>query len=75
VLIGRRAALAAPFGEMMQELDRALVRVHAADTKAMNKGTGGVRGDALHEAGSPSPAKRSQSRKSQTRRNVRKSAE
>src|SRR6185503_15454295 len=39
VLIGRRAALAAPFGEMMQELDRALVRVHASDTEAMNKGT------------------------------------
>ena len=75
VLIGRRAALAAPFGEMMQELDRALVRIHAADTKPMNKGTGGVRGDALHEPGSPSPAKRGQGRKSQTRRNVRKSAE
>ena len=75
VLIGRRAALTAPFGEMMQELDRALVRVHAADTKPMNKGTGGVRGDALHEPGSPSPAKRGQGRKSQTRRNVRKSVE
>ena len=76
VLIGRRAALAAPFGEMMQVLDRALVRVHAADTKAANKGTGGVRRDPLHEASSPSPPpKRSQGRKSQIRRNVRKSAE
>lgn len=74
VLIGRRAALAAPFGDMMQELDRALVRVHAADTKATNKGTGGARRDPLHEAGS-APPKRSQGRKSQTRRNVRKSAE
>jgi len=75
VLIGRRAALAAPFGEMMQVLDRALVRVHAADTKAANKGTGGVRRDPLHEAGSPPPQKRSQGRKSQIRRNVRKSSE
>ena len=76
VLIGRRAALAAPFGEMMQLLDRALVRVHAADAKAANKGTGGVRRDPLHEAGSLStPPKRRQSRRSQTRPNVRKSAE
>jgi len=80
VLIGRRAALAAPFGEMMQDFDRALVRVHAGDAQATNKGTnkgtGGTRRDALHEAGSPSaPSKRRQNRKSQTRPNVRKSAE
>ena len=80
VLIGRRAALAVPFGEMMQDLDKALVRVHAAGAKGTdkgtNKGTGGTRRDALHEAGSPStPSKRRQSRKSQTRLNVRKSAE
>ena len=30
VLIGRRAALGLPFGEMVQELDAALGRVHAA---------------------------------------------
>ena len=80
VLIGRRAALAVPFGEMMQDLDKALVRVHAGGAKetnrGTNKGTGGVRRDPLHETGSPStPSKRRQSRKSQTRPNVRKSAE
>ena len=46
VLIGRRAALAAPFGEMMQELDAALDRLHAAGSG----GTGGARRDPLHEA-------------------------
>jgi len=76
VLIGRRAALAVPFGEMMQDLDKALVRVHVAGAKGTNKGTGGIRRDPLHEAGSPStPPKRRQSRRSQTRPNVRKSAE
>jgi len=50
VLIGRRAALAAPFGEMMRELDAALSRIHASE----RGGTGGVRRDPLHEAGSPS---------------------
>jgi hypothetical protein len=68
--------LAVPFGEMMQDLDKALVRVHAGGAKGANKGTGGLRRDPLHEAGSPStPPKRRQSRKSQTRPNVRKSAE
>lgn len=80
VLIGRRAALAAPFGEMMQDFDKALVRIHTGDAKgshkATNKGTGGIRRDPLHEAGSPSrPPKRRQSRKSQVRPKVRKSAE
>jgi ribonuclease P protein component len=115
VLTGRRAALAAPFGEMMRELDRALVRIHTGDAKAttaktttaksttadsidaeaMNaeatnaratnakaasaktahNGTGGVRRDRLHEAGSPSPPRRNRSSKPQPRRNVRKSAE
>jgi ribonuclease P protein component len=50
VLIGRRAALAAPFGEMMRELDAALRRIHALQ----RGGTGGARRDPLHEAGSPS---------------------
>ena len=77
VLIGRRAALAVPFGEMMQDLDKALIRVHAGGAQGSGpQGTGGVRRDPLHEAGSPSrPRKRRQSRKSQTRTNVRKSAE
>jgi ribonuclease P protein component len=88
VLIGRRAALAAPFGEMMQELDKALIRVHAGDgrgtakgaakrtAKRAVKGAGGVRRDPLHEAGSPSrPKPRRRSCKSQTRPNSRKSVE
>jgi ribonuclease P protein component len=77
VVIGRRAALAVPFGEMMQDLDKALIRVHAGGAKgtdkSVNKGTGGIRRAPLHEAGSP--PKRRQSRKSQTRPNVRKSVE
>jgi ribonuclease P protein component len=52
VLIGRRAALAAPFGQMRQELDAALGRIH--DPKA----TGGARERSLHQSGSPRPAKR-----------------
>jgi len=50
VLIGRRAALAAPFGEMMQELDAALNRLHARGSR----GTGSAHRDPLHEAGSSS---------------------
>ncbi len=49
VLIGRRAALAAPFSDMVQELDTALRRLHASGSR----GTGGARGGPLHEAGSP----------------------
>jgi ribonuclease P protein component len=78
VLIGRRAALTVPFGEMMQDLGKALIRVHAADAKAIgkrvDKGTGGVGRGALHEAGSPSglqkrrPSREPQSRKPQNRK-------
>jgi ribonuclease P protein component len=51
VLIGRRAALAAAFADMVREFDTALVRVHAA----AQRGTGGARsGDPLHEPGSMS---------------------
>ncbi|MGO9400640.1 MAG: ribonuclease P protein component [Xanthobacteraceae bacterium] len=74
VLIGRRAALAAPFGEMMQEFDTALSRLHTGGSK----GTGGVHGGPLHEAGSPARPQRARRsrRKSQTRPNSRrKSAE
>ena len=49
VLIGRRTALAAPFYEMMRELDAALARIHAPE----RGGTGSVRRGPLHEAGSP----------------------
>jgi len=50
VLIGRRPALAAPFGEMMRELDAALNRIHAP----VSEGTGGVRRGSLHETDSSS---------------------
>jgi ribonuclease P protein component len=65
VFVGRRAALAAPFGEMMQELDAALSRLHARGGRGSEKGTGSARRDPLHEAGSPS-------RPQQPRRNRRK---
>jgi len=50
VLIGRRAALAAPFGEMMHDFDAALGRIAAQ----VERGTGGASPDPLHETGSPS---------------------
>jgi ribonuclease P protein component len=50
VLIGRRAALAATFGEMMREFGAALSRIHAPQ----RGGAGSARRDPLHEAGSPS---------------------
>ncbi len=49
VLIGRRAALELPFGEMMQELDAALVRIHARKQER----AGGANRPTLHEAHSP----------------------
>jgi len=49
VLVGRRAALKAPFDEMMKELDLALNRIHIRD----RLGTGAARKQPLHEAGSP----------------------
>jgi ribonuclease P protein component len=89
VLIGRRAALTVPFDEIMQDLDRALIRVHAADaktatkaaSKTIHKATGGVRRGSLHEPGSPvstrkrGPDQKPQNRKPQTSTDVRKSAE
>jgi ribonuclease P protein component len=46
VLVGRRTALKVPFGEMMQELDAVLNRVHAREQG------GGARKRHLHEASS-----------------------
>jgi ribonuclease P protein component len=76
VLIGRRAALAAPFGEMMRDFDAALSRVHVQARgqvqghvqgqvqASAGRGTGGARPDPLHEAGSPSrPPQRRRNRK------------
>jgi ribonuclease P protein component len=53
VLIGRRAALQLPFGEIMRELDAALGRIHATQREA----TGGAPRRPLHEAGSPASSR------------------
>jgi ribonuclease P protein component len=57
VLIGRRAALAAPFGEMKQELDAALGRIHDPQdgAAAARRGTGGAREPSPHQRGRPQP--------------------
>jgi ribonuclease P protein component len=60
VLIGRRAALALPFGEMKRELDAALGRVHSPQSG--RGGTGGAGTRPPHEAGSPRPKPRRKSR-------------
>ena len=56
VLIGRRAVLAVPFSEMMQELDAALTRIHAQDVirapdanNPAHRGTGDGSRDPLHQ--------------------------
>jgi ribonuclease P protein component len=59
VLIGRRPALEAPFGEMRRELDAALSRIHAAE----RGGTGGVPLRNLHETGSSAAPRRKPSPK------------
>ena len=59
VLIGRRTALAAPFGQMRQELDTALSRIHDPER---TQTTGGARDRSLHQSGSR-PAKRRPRRK------------
>ena len=46
VLIGRRAALKATFGEMVRELDAALNRIHAIEQER----TGGAPNRRLHDA-------------------------
>ena len=61
VLIGRRAALAAPFGQMRQELDAALGRIHDPERAPA---TGGAGERSLHQQSSPRPAKRRPRRKS-----------
>jgi len=47
VLIGRRAALAAPFGEIIRELDTAISRIHASK----GGGTGDARQRTPHDSG------------------------
>jgi ribonuclease P protein component len=64
VLIGRRAALAAPFGEMIRELNVALGRVHAQVRAPARGGTGDAGPASLHQARSPSaPRQRRRNRK------------
>lgn len=64
VLVGRRAALAAPFDDMMRELGAALRRVH--DGKQSGRGgigaptTGASNGRPLHEAGPSSRPRKKQ---------------
>jgi ribonuclease P protein component len=70
VLIGRRAALAVPFGQMRQELDAALGRIHDPERTQVRQevhqgtrqekpqATGGARYRSLHQLSSPRPAKR-----------------
>ena len=48
VLIGRRAALAAPFGEIIQDFDVALGRIRAQ----VGRGTGSASSNSLHETSS-----------------------
>ena len=53
VLIGRRAALQAPFDAMMRDFDAALRRVHTGGGAARRAGTGDGDSSPLHKAGSP----------------------
>jgi len=58
VLIGRRAALAAPFTEMTQALYSALIQIHTRlrgqNTGPERRGTGSTHAEALHPAGARS---------------------
>ena len=58
VLIGRRAALAAPFGRMRQELATALSRIHDPE-----RTTGSARDRSPHHMSSSRPAQRGPRRK------------
>ena len=59
VLIGRRAALSAAFGEMRRQFDTALHRIddreRARGTDDAAQGTGGGAAASLHQASSPRP--------------------
>jgi ribonuclease P protein component len=62
VLVGRRAALQSPFGDMIREFDTTLTRVHVREAE----GTGAGRQRPLHEAGSTAPGTRSRARMHRT---------
>jgi ribonuclease P protein component len=57
VLIGRRVALAVPFGEMRQKLDAALRRIHDPQpaASAARRGTGDGSEPSLHQPGPQRP--------------------
>ncbi len=58
VLIGRAAALAAPFAEMIRDFAAAASRVHAQIGRKERGGTGDAGSRSLHEAGSLSGSRR-----------------
>jgi len=62
VLVGRRAALAAPFTEMAQTLQAALTQIHTRlqgqNANAERRGTGSTHSEALHAAGPRSPSRK-----------------
>jgi ribonuclease P protein component len=64
VLIGRRAALALPFGDMLRDLDAALHRVHG---DAARTGTGNERSP--HRAGLPDRRRQKQPQEKRQPRN------
>jgi ribonuclease P protein component len=72
VLIGRRTALALPFGDMLHDLDAALRRVHGqvrnqVPTDAARTGTGNERSP--HRAGSPDRRRQKQPQEKRQPRN------
>ncbi len=71
VLIGRRTALALPFGDMLRDLDAALLRVHGlVDSQVRSQvgtdpaRTGGGNERSPHKADSPDPKRQERGRKS-----------
>ena len=65
VLIGRRAALQAPFDAMRRDFDAALHRVHSGTLATRRAGTGDSDPSPPHKAGSP--GQRNRSRREQRR--------
>jgi ribonuclease P protein component len=61
VLVGRRTALAAPFAEMQQQLDKALHRIHSSqlgrEGRLAREGTGASQDRSLHQADKTGDAK------------------
>jgi ribonuclease P protein component len=66
VVVGRRAALQLPFGDMIHEFTKALVRVHAREAE----GTGSVRQRPLHEAGATAHESKGRGHRTRNRRST-----